>query len=580
MPALTALTLLWFACLPAPSQGPSAAERLTLAPPTLNEVNEAQAVITVTLRLGSASDPTGKEGLSALLAAMITADANARAATTGGQASHRITRELASFTVTGPGDAAAALAEALGAAIITPNLTQEGLERARTAAQRTLTEPDPESLAAWGLMAWLYEAHPYRHPPEGRLGALSTLTLDDLRAQHGARVVRSGAFSGVSAPSAHQADAAARLHAALATLPPTVATPPTPKPVAKVEGVKGAVVVRPGDAAFALGHPLPALNAAERAALDHGLAAAEAELLAPLLKARAPAPRLSLRRVPAPALGDEDAAGTLTLLVSGLPNLRLAETLGLTQLALEAAARGDLALALLLHPPPSVTLGMLLVAACPGGPMSNFMTHLARGNTELSVALTAATTTAALLTTPLNLAFWAGLHPDAAPLLRSVALDPADMLRTIGVVIAAPLALGMLIAGRLPRLAAPLRRPLRILSMAVFVVMLIIAVRSNLAPSWHYLPVILGVVVVHNALAFATGYLSAAAARLDGRDRRAITIEVGIQNAALALIITVDFFAGLGGMALVAACWGVWHLIAGFGLVGFWRLRDRAAARS
>lgn len=238
------------------------------------------------------------------------------------------------------------------------------------------------------------------------------------------------------------------------------------------------------------------------------------------------------------------------------------------------------ALALLLHPPPSVTLGMLLVAACPGGPMSNFMTHLARGNTELSVALTAATTTAALLTTPLNLAFWAGLHPDAAPLLRSVALDPADMLRTIGVVIAAPLALGMLIAGRLPRLAAPLRRPLRILSMAVFVVMLIIAVRSNLAPSWHYLPVILGVVVVHNALAFATGYLSAAAARLDGRDRRAITIEVGIQNAALALIITVDFFAGLGGMALVAACWGVWHLIAGFGLVGFWRLRDRAAARS
>ena len=78
MPALTALTLLWFACLPAPSQGPSAAERLTLAPPTLNEVNEAQAVITVTLRLGSASDPTGKEGLSALLAAMITADANTR----------------------------------------------------------------------------------------------------------------------------------------------------------------------------------------------------------------------------------------------------------------------------------------------------------------------------------------------------------------------------------------------------------------------------------------------------------------------------------------------------------------------
>ncbi len=238
------------------------------------------------------------------------------------------------------------------------------------------------------------------------------------------------------------------------------------------------------------------------------------------------------------------------------------------------------ALALLLRPPPSVALGMLLVAACPGGAMSNFMTHLARGNTELSVALTAATTTAALVTTPLNLAFWAGLHPDAAPLLRSVALDPQDMLRTIGIVIAAPLALGMLIAGKLPRLAAPLRRPLRILSMAVFAVMLVIAVRSNFAASWDHLPVIFGVVLLHNALAFATGWLAATAARLDPRDRRAITIEVGIQNAGLALLITVDFFSGLGGMALIAACWGVWHLIAGFTLVGAWRLRDRRAARA
>jgi hypothetical protein len=103
--------------------------------------------------------------------------------------------------------------------------------------------------------------------------------------------------------------------------------------------------------------------------------------------------------------------------------------------------------------------------------MSNFMTHLARGNTELSVALTTTTTAAALVTTPLNLAFWAGLHPDAAPLLRSVALDPGDMLRTIGTVIAAPLALGMLIAGfKLPRVAAVLRRPLRILSLVVFAV--------------------------------------------------------------------------------------------------------------
>lgn len=364
--ALFALSSLWFSCLPAPSPGPSAAERLTLAPPTLLAADEAQTVITVTLGLGSATDPTGKEGLSALLAALISADAEARVAALGGQATRRVTRELATFTVTGPGAAAPALAEALGAAITAPTMDQAVLERARAAALYALAEPSPETLAAWGLMSWLYEAHPYRHPPEGRVSAVSALTLDDLRAHHGARVVRSGAFSGVSAPAATQSDAAARLHEALTRLPPVAAPPPTPKPVAPVEGLKGAVIVRPGDAAFALGHPLPALGPSERAALDHGLAAAEAELLAPLLKARAPAPRVSLRRVPAPALGDSSAAGTLTLLVSGVPNPRLAETLALTHLALEAAARGDLPL---VTAPPEAALGLpALLAEAALGP--------------------------------------------------------------------------------------------------------------------------------------------------------------------------------------------------------------------
>jgi BASS family bile acid:Na+ symporter len=237
-------------------------------------------------------------------------------------------------------------------------------------------------------------------------------------------------------------------------------------------------------------------------------------------------------------------------------------------------------LALAVRPPPSVALGMLLVAACPGGPMSNFMTHLARGNTELSVALTTATTAAALVTTPLNLAFWAGLHPDAAPLLRSVALDPGDMLRTIGTVIAAPLALGMVIAGAAPRAAAVLRRPLRVLSLVVFATMLVVALRGNFTAVHAHVDVIFAIVVVHNGLAFAAGYAAATVARLAPRDRRAVTIEVGIQNAGLALLITVQFFSGLGGMALVAACWGFWHLVSGFSLVGLWRLRDARAARA
>ncbi|MEP2348896.1 MAG: bile acid:sodium symporter, partial [Algoriphagus sp.] len=83
-------------------------------------------------------------------------------------------------------------------------------------------------------------------------------------------------------------------------------------------------------------------------------------------------------------------------------------------------------LVLIMKPPPSVALGMFLVAACPGGNVSNFLTSLAKGNTALSVSLTGFSSIISIVSTPLNFALWAGLYAPTSNLLREISLDYAD----------------------------------------------------------------------------------------------------------------------------------------------------------
>ncbi len=227
-------------------------------------------------------------------------------------------------------------------------------------------------------------------------------------------------------------------------------------------------------------------------------------------------------------------------------------------------------LVLAIRPAPSIALGMMLVAACPGGNVSNFLTHYARGNTALSISMTAVSTIVAIVMTPLNLSFWASLHPDTSAILRTVALDPVQMLFTVLVLLGVPMVVGMVTAHYLPRFAARVRRPIRIFSLVVFVGFVVGALAAN----WRYFLSYVGFVVVavflHNALALATGYTAARVAGLPERDRRAVSIEVGIQNSALGLILVFNFFDGLGGMAIVTAWWGVWHLISGLSIASWW----------
>jgi len=88
-----------------------------------------------------------------------------------------------------------------------------------------------------------------------------------------------------------------------------------------------------------------------------------------------------------------------------------------------------------------------------------------------------------------------------------------------------------------------------------------------------YIQLVVGVVFVHNLMALATGYGLSTLIGLPERDRRAITFEMGIQNSGLGLILIFNFFDGLGGMAIVTAWWGIWHIVAGMTLATFWKNR-------
>ncbi|MDZ7268904.1 MAG: bile acid:sodium symporter family protein [candidate division KSB1 bacterium] len=234
----------------------------------------------------------------------------------------------------------------------------------------------------------------------------------------------------------------------------------------------------------------------------------------------------------------------------------------------------------LLAPAASMALGMLLVAACPGGNLSNFLTYFARGNTPLSVCMTACSTAAALVLTPLNFTFWGSLYPPAHALLRKIALDPVDLMTAVLLLLGLPLALGLLLAYRRPRLATALKRPMKILSLLFFGGFVLAALLANWDNFVNHVGRVAFAVMVQNGLALAGGYAVARAARLPEPDCRAIAIEIGIQNSGLGLLLIFNFFGGLGGMALVAAWWGIWHIISGTTLAWLWSLRPPAAGNT
>lgn len=220
-------------------------------------------------------------------------------------------------------------------------------------------------------------------------------------------------------------------------------------------------------------------------------------------------------------------------------------------------------LVLIIKPYPSIALGMMLVAACPGGNLSNIMTYLAQGNTAVSISMTAISTVTAIVMTPLNISLWGSLNPATAAILKRVSLNPMDMFVTVFLILGIPLIVGMTVSHYFPGLAAKVRKPFKIFSLVFFIIIVCGALAANLQHFISYVGLVVVAVLIHNGLALNIGYWAARMAGLKEGDCRAVCIEVGIQNSALGLVLVFSFFQGLGGMAIVVAWWGIWHIIAG-----------------
>jgi len=229
---------------------------------------------------------------------------------------------------------------------------------------------------------------------------------------------------------------------------------------------------------------------------------------------------------------------------------------------------------LVLDLPPSTEAAMILVAACPGGSLSNVVTHFGRGNTALSVSISAVASVMALFLTPLNFTWMVSTNPATAGWLRELAIDPSGIWWSLLALLAVPMTLGLTLGHRSPALAAKLRKPLGTFSLLALLAFIVAGlVRERHLLNAQILPTF-GLVVLHNAAGLLLGWLSARAFRVGTRDGRAVMIEGGMQNSGLALgIIAVQFNADLG-MVIVASLWGIWHIISGMTLALIWRTRD------
>ena len=230
-------------------------------------------------------------------------------------------------------------------------------------------------------------------------------------------------------------------------------------------------------------------------------------------------------------------------------------------------------LVILLKFPVSISLGMLLVASCPGGNISNFMTSMAKGNVALSVTLTAFSDLLSIIMTPLNFVFWSELYISTVPLANPVEIPWQHVFQTIIILMGIPLVAGLWFARRFPKITEKIFKPIKWASVIAFLGFVTGAVIANFGHFLNYFFLLLPIVLVHNATAFGIGNGISRVSFLSVLDRKTITIETGIQNSGIALVLIFNkhiFPDGYGGIAFIAAMWGIWHIISGLLLSTWW----------
>ncbi|MBR5492168.1 MAG: bile acid:sodium symporter family protein [Alistipes sp.] len=247
------------------------------------------------------------------------------------------------------------------------------------------------------------------------------------------------------------------------------------------------------------------------------------------------------------------------------------------------------AIALALNPviTPMIALGMILVASCPGGNISNFISSLSKGNVELSISMTAVTTAFAPLVTPFNFFFWGSMYSQIIAMrsdIPTLVIPFFPMLEQILLLLGVPIFLGLLFARYFPNATKKITKPAQVLSILLFIGMVIVSFSQNFQIFLDNIFYVFFIVMLHNACALATGYFGGKIARVPERDRRSFTVEIGIQNSGLGLILLFNpaifppeiWHGHYGGMLFITAWWGIWHIVSGLTVAYLFRRKPLA----
>ena len=242
------------------------------------------------------------------------------------------------------------------------------------------------------------------------------------------------------------------------------------------------------------------------------------------------------------------------------------------------------AIALALSPwiTPMIALGMILVASCPGGNISNFISSLSKGNIELSISMTAVTTAFAPLVTPFNFFLWGSLYSQIIAFksnIPTLVIPFFPMLEQILLLLGVPIFLGLLFARYFPNATKKITKPAQVLSILLFIGMVIVSFSQNFQIFLDNIIYVFFIVMLHNASALMTGYFGGRLARVPEADRRSFTVEIGIQNSGLGLILLFNpaifppeiWHGHYGGMLFITAWWGIWHIVSGLSVAYYFR---------
>lgn len=225
------------------------------------------------------------------------------------------------------------------------------------------------------------------------------------------------------------------------------------------------------------------------------------------------------------------------------------------------------------QPAYTIQLGMMMVAACPGGNISNYMVHRSNGNTALSITMTSIVTLSAVIITPFSFYVWTQILQAPDEFSRDISVDFLAMVSIIVQLIIVPLVLGMVINRHAPKFRSLIIKPIKLFSILLLLGIIFFGVLGNMDIVKYHLGAVFLLVLVHNGLAYVQGYYFAKINGLPLPDVRAVSLETGIQNSGLGLILIFNYFQGLGGMAVLAAWWGVWDIISGFALSSYWNYK-------